>query len=114
MVGRWPFRRSGRQPGRRNRRLDRNPERPLCMSPSLTVVVPIYNVGDYLISCLESLADQTLSDFEVLLVDDGSTDGSGAVADDFAAGRGGWRVLHVQNGGLGRARNVGLDQCSSE
>src|SRR5689334_14329428 len=84
------------------------------MSPSLTVVVPIYNVGDYLISCLESLADQTLSDFEVLLVDDGSTDGSGAVADGFAAGRDGWRVLHVQNGGLGRARNVGLDECSSE
>lgn len=78
------------------------------------MVVPIYNVEDYLVSCLESLADQTFSDLEVLLVDDGSPDRSGEIADEFAQGRPGWRVLHVENGGLGRARNIGLDAAGTE
>lgn len=82
--------------------------------PSLSVVVPIYNVSDYLVACLESLVAQTLGGLEVILVDDGSTDGSGAMADEFAAGREGWRVLHVENGGLGRARNIGMDASTGE
>jgi CDP-glycerol glycerophosphotransferase len=82
--------------------------------PSLSVVVPIYNVSDYLVACLESLAGQTLGNLEVVLVDDGSTDGSDAIADEFAAGRDGWKVLHVENGGLGRARNIGMDHSSSD
>jgi len=68
------------------------------------VVVPIYNVEDYLGSCLESIAEQTFADLEVVLVDDGSPDRSGAIAEEFARGREGWQVLHVDNGGLGRAR----------
>lgn len=83
------------------------------MSPNLSVVVPIYNVSDYLIPCLESLTAQTLTDLEVVLVDDGSSDGSGDMADRFADGRVGWTVLHVPNGGLGRARNIGLDNSRS-
>ena len=83
------------------------------MSPNLTVVVPIYNVSDYLIPCLESLTAQTLTELEVVLVDDGSSDGSGEMADRFACGRAGWTVLHVPNGGLGRARNIGLDHSRS-
>jgi len=82
--------------------------------PALSVVVPIYNVSDYLVACLESLAGQTLADLEVVLVDDGSTDGSGAIAEEFAAGRDGWTVLHVENGGLGRARNIGLDHSGAD
>ncbi|MDF2146473.1 bifunctional glycosyltransferase/CDP-glycerol:glycerophosphate glycerophosphotransferase [Knoellia sp. p5-6-4] len=82
--------------------------------PLLSVVVPIYNVSDYLVACLESLVAQTLGDLEVILVDDGSTDGSGQMADEFAAGRPSWRVLHVDNGGLGRARNIGMDASTSE
>jgi CDP-glycerol glycerophosphotransferase len=82
--------------------------------PSLSVVVPIYNVSDYLVACLESLAGQTLAGLEVVLVDDGSTDGSGAMADEFAAGREDWKVLHVENGGLGRARNIGMDHSTSD
>ncbi|SDP29017.1 CDP-glycerol glycerophosphotransferase [Pedococcus dokdonensis] len=82
--------------------------------PSLSVVVPIYNVSDYLVACLDSLAAQTLEDLEVILVDDGSTDGSGELADGFARNRPHWQVLHVENGGLGRARNIGMDQSSSE
>ncbi len=77
--------------------------------PTLSVVVPVYNVEDYLLACLESLADQTFDDLDVVIVDDGSTDASGAIAEDFSAGRDGWTVLHVENGGLGRARNIGLD-----
>lgn len=82
--------------------------------PALSVVVPIYNVSDYLVACLESLVAQTLGDLEVILVDDGSTDGSGDMADQFAAGRDGWQVLHVENGGLGRARNIGMDASTSD
>ncbi len=82
--------------------------------PSLSVVVPIYNVSDYLVACLESLAAQTLDDLEVILIDDGSTDGSGQLAEDFAAGRDDWSTVHVDNGGLGRARNTGLDRATAE
>ncbi len=82
--------------------------------PRLSVVVPIYNVEDYLVSCLESLADQTFADLEVVLVDDGSPDSSGRIAEDFARERPGWSVLHVDNGGLGRARNIGLDHATAE
>src|SRR6476620_9087553 len=82
--------------------------------PSLSVVVPIFNVKDYLLACLESLATQTQPEIEVILVDDGSTDGSGELAEEFGRGRQGWRVLHVENGGLGRARNIGMDASSSD
>lgn len=82
-------------------------------SAILSVIVPIYRVEDYLLPCLESIADQSLRQIEVVLVDDGSPDSSGAMADNFAAGRSGWSVLHVPNGGLGRARNIGLDHSSA-
>ncbi|CCH79245.1 putative CDP-glycerol:poly(Glycerophosphate)glycerophosph otransferase [Nostocoides japonicum T1-X7] len=80
----------------------------------LSVVVPVYNVRDYLLACLESLAGQTYDPIEVVVVDDGSTDGSGRLADDFAAGRDHWTVLHVDNGGLGRARNIGFDASTGD
>ena len=82
--------------------------------PRLSVVVPIYNVEDYLVSCLESIAGQTFNDLEVILVDDGSPDRSGEIAEAFARDRAGWSVLHVQNGGLGRARNIGLDHAHAD
>ncbi len=77
------------------------------------MVVPIYDVEDYLVSCLESIAAQTFTDLDVVLVDDGSTDRSGELADEFAAGHENWRVVHVENGGLGRARNIGLDEAQA-
>ncbi len=82
--------------------------------PLISVIVPIYNVRDYLLACLESLAHQTQPGLEVVLVDDGSPDESGRMADEFAAGRDGWSVLHVENGGLGRARNIGMDHSSAD
>lgn len=74
----------------------------------VSVIVPIYNVVEYLEDCLESLAKQTLDDIEVILVDDGSTDGSGKVADAFAASHSFVSCHHIENGGLGHARNYGV------
>ncbi|MBO1337571.1 bifunctional glycosyltransferase/CDP-glycerol:glycerophosphate glycerophosphotransferase [Streptomyces sp. VRA16 Mangrove soil] len=78
------------------------------MTPRLTVVVPIYNVEDYLGACLESLAAQTMRDLEIVMVDDGSTDGSGDIARRFAADDARFRLVEQANAGLGAARNAGV------
>ena len=77
----------------------------------ISIVIPVYNVKDYLATCLESVAAQTCSDFECLLVDDGSTDGSGAVCDAWAARDARFRVIHQRNQGVSAARNAGLAQA---
>ncbi|MEV6307767.1 CDP-glycerol glycerophosphotransferase family protein [Streptomyces sp. NPDC051840] len=78
------------------------------MKPLLSVVVPVHNVEDYLEECLASLAAQSLSDIEVVLVDDGSTDGSRRIAEDFAARDSRFRCVHQPNAGLSAARNAGV------
>ncbi|MDH6135964.1 CDP-glycerol glycerophosphotransferase [Kitasatospora sp. MAA4] len=78
------------------------------MAPRLSVVVPIYNVERYLEECLESIADQTMSDLECIMVDDGSKDGSAALAEAFAAKDSRFRLVRKKNAGLGAARNTGL------
>jgi CDP-glycerol glycerophosphotransferase len=78
------------------------------MAPRLSVVVPIYDVHLYLEECLSSIAAQTLSDLEVVMVDDGSTDDSAAIAERFAAGDSRFRLVRQQNQGLGPARNTGV------
>ncbi|MFD6276930.1 CDP-glycerol glycerophosphotransferase family protein [Streptomyces sp. NPDC060209] len=78
------------------------------MKPLLSVVVPVHNVEDYLEECLASLAGQSLKDIEVVLVDDGSTDGSRRIAEDFAAGDDRFRCVHQPNAGLSAARNTGI------
>jgi glycosyltransferase involved in cell wall biosynthesis len=81
----------------------------------ITVVVPVYNVERYLDECLRSIARQTVFDrCEVILVDDGSTDRSTAIAERFAAGRPNVRVLRQANAGPGAARNVGLDLATTK
>jgi CDP-glycerol glycerophosphotransferase len=80
----------------------------------LSVVVPIYNVEDYLDECLRSLAGQTFGDFEAVLVDDGSTDGSAAIAQRFIAGDERFRLVARPNGGLSRARNTGTEEARGE
>jgi CDP-glycerol glycerophosphotransferase len=82
--------------------------------PRISVVVPIFNVEPYLRDCLESIARQTVSDLEVILVDDGSTDGSAAIAEQFAAKDSRFRLIRQPNGGLGHARNTGVDAASGE
>ncbi|WP_409240412.1 CDP-glycerol glycerophosphotransferase family protein [Streptomyces sp. PA5.6] len=84
------------------------------MQPRLSVVVPVYNVELYLDECLESLAAQTFQDFEVIMVDDGSTDGSAAIAEAFAAADPRFRLISQENKGLGAARNTGVREMSAD
>ncbi|MEU3403297.1 bifunctional glycosyltransferase family 2 protein/CDP-glycerol:glycerophosphate glycerophosphotransferase [Streptomyces sp. NPDC006670] len=84
------------------------------MPPRLSIVVPSYNVELYLDECLESLAAQTFDDFEVVIVDDGSTDNSAAIAAAFAERDQRFRVVLQQNAGLGAARNVGFRHASPD
>ncbi|HSD81257.1 MAG TPA: glycosyltransferase, partial [Solirubrobacteraceae bacterium] len=82
--------------------------------PRISVVVPIFNVEPYLEECLGSIASQSFGDLEVILVDDGSTDGSAAIARDFAARDARFSLLTQPNGGLGKARNTGADAATGE
>ncbi|MFE9424898.1 glycosyltransferase family 2 protein [Kitasatospora sp. NPDC006697] len=77
------------------------------MAPRLSVVVPVYNVERYLEECLDSIAAQTFEDFECVMVDDGSTDSSAALAEAYAARDRRFRLVRQQNQGLGAARNTG-------
>lgn len=76
--------------------------------PEISVIVPVYNTGQYLPRCIESILNQSFTVFELLLVDDGSTDNSGAVCDDYAEKDSRVRVFHKENGGVSSARNMGL------
>ena len=81
----------------------------------LSVIVPVYKVEQYLAECVDSLLAQTMDDLEIILVDDGSPDRSGEIADAYAARfPGKIRVLHVENGGQGRARNLALPMATGD
>jgi len=80
----------------------------------ISIIVPVYNVEDYLRPCLDSILNQSLSDFEVILVDDGSTDHCGAICDEYAEKDDRVSVIHQSNGGLSAARNSGLDVATGE
>ena len=83
-------------------------------SAKVSVVVPIYNVAKWLDECLESIAAQTLSDIEVICVDDGSTDGSGEIAAAYAKRDGRFKVIHQEQLGVSSARNKGMFQARGE
>lgn len=80
----------------------------------ISVVIPIYNVEKYLPRCLDSLLAQTYSFFEVLLIDDGSTDGSYKVAEEYCAKDGRLKLFHQENSGQGAARNLGIANANGE
>ncbi|MEA2457527.1 MAG: CDP-glycerol glycerophosphotransferase, partial [Thermoleophilaceae bacterium] len=82
--------------------------------PRISVVVPVYNVELYLETCLESIAGQTFGDLEVVMVDDGSTDGSAAIAERFVQRDPRFRLVTQTNGGLSKARNTGTDAATGE
>lgn len=82
--------------------------------PMVSVIVPVYNSSRYLHRCIDSILYQSFNDFEVLLVDDGSTDNSGEICDEYAAKDSRVRVFHKENGGVSSARNVGLDNAVGE
>lgn len=77
-------------------------------SPQIAVIVPCHNIEAYVPACLESLAAQTFTDFEAVLVDDGSSDATGEILDAFVATHTNFRVIHQENQGLSVARNVGV------
>lgn len=84
------------------------------MRNELTVVTPVYNVEKYLSKCIESILNQTLPVDEIILVDDGSKDRSGEIADEYAAKYNNIKVIHQENGGLSAARNTGIDAATKE
>ena len=77
----------------------------------VSVIVPVYQVADYLEQCLQSLLQQSWKNFEVLLIDDGSTDGSAEICDAFAGRDPRFKVIHQTNQGVGAVRNVGLSKA---
>jgi CDP-glycerol glycerophosphotransferase len=82
--------------------------------PRISVVVPIYNVERYLSACLDSIAGQTVDDFEVVMVNDGSTDGSAELAGEYARRDQRFRLVHQENAGLSAARNTGIEAAVGE
>lgn len=84
------------------------------LCPKVTVLVPVYNVERYLRQCLESLRAQTLHEMEVILLDDGSTDGCAAICDEFVEHDARFRAIHKPNSGYGATMNVGLREAKGE
>lgn len=82
--------------------------------PLISVIVPVYKVEAYLPACVDSILSQTFSNFELILVDDGSPDACGAMCDSYAHEDSRIRVIHQENGGLSAARNAGLDIAKGE
>ena len=82
--------------------------------PKVSIIVPTYNVEQYLHECMDSIINQTLKDIEIICVDDGSTDNSGKILDEYATRDNRIKVIHKQNGGYGRAMNVGFDNATGE
>lgn len=80
----------------------------------VSVIVPIYNVEDYISDCIESIINQTYTDLEILLIDDGSTDNSSRICDEYAQNDSRIKVFHKKNNGVSAARNFGLDIAIGE
>lgn len=84
------------------------------MNPIISIIVPVYNAEFYLSRCINSILSQTFTDFELLLIDDGSTDQSSEICDKYAVKDARIRVFHKKNGGVSSTRNVGLDEAKGE
>lgn len=79
-----------------------------------SIIIPAFNVESYLARCIDSVIAQTFSDYEVLLIDDGSTDGTSAICDSYALKANNIRVWHTQNEGVSKARNLAINNSSGE
>ncbi|MBQ6432105.1 MAG: glycosyltransferase family 2 protein [Oscillospiraceae bacterium] len=84
------------------------------MNKTVSVIIPVFNVEDYAAECFDSILAQEHQDFEVIIVNDGSTDGSGAICDAYAARDSRFHVIHTENRGVGQARNLAMEQMSGE
>lgn len=83
-------------------------------TPAISVIVAVYNARQYLNRCADSILAQDFEDFEVLLIDDGSTDGSGEMCDEYAKKDKRVRVFHKENGGVSSARQLGIEEAKGE
>lgn len=83
-------------------------------TPTISIIIPIYNTEKYLKKCIESILNQTFEEFELLLINDGSTDGCGKICDEFALQDDRIKVFHKQNGGESSARNDGLKKANGK
>ncbi len=83
-------------------------------NPIISIIVPVYNVAIYLRECVESLLKQDIPNYEIILVDDGSSDESGSICDDYSLEYDNIRVIHKTNGGLGSARNAGINAANGK
>ena len=87
----------------------------MCKSScKISVIVPVYNVEKYLCQCIDSILAQTFTDFELLLIDDGSTDRSGRICDEYADRDARIRVFHTANRGVSAARNLGIGEARAD
>ncbi len=80
----------------------------------VTVVVPVYNMKELLPKCLSALLNQSYDNYEILIIDDGSTDGSSVICDEYAQKEGKVKVIHKENGGLSSARNCGIENATGD
>jgi glycosyltransferase involved in cell wall biosynthesis len=78
------------------------------IKPIISIIVPVYNVEKYINRCIDSILNQTFYNFELILIDDGSTDKSGKICDDYAKQDKRIKVIHIKNGGVSNARNTGI------
>ncbi len=84
------------------------------MTPFFSIIIPVYNVAPYLRECLDSVLAQTFADWEAICVDDGSTDGSGAILGEYAARDKRFRVIHQKNAGVSAARNAAMELMNGD
>lgn len=84
------------------------------MKPEISIIVPVYNVEPYLRRCIDSIINQSMNDIEIVMVDDGSTDKSGEICDEYMKSDNRIKVIHQENGGLSHARNVGINQAQGK
>lgn len=82
--------------------------------PEISIIVPVYNVEKYLKKCIDSIISQTYKNIEIILIDDGSTDKSGEICDEYASNDNRIIVVHKENGGLSSARNAGIDMAQGK
>ena len=91
-----------------------NPEEEVLMQIKLSVIVPVYNVEPYIKRCLDNLINQTYQNLEIILVDDGSTDRSGTICDEYAHIDSRIQVIHKKNGGIASARKSGIVHATGD
>ena len=84
------------------------------MNPKISIIVPVYNVEQYLSKCIDSILNQTFKDFELILINDGSTDKSGDICDFYKQKDKRIKVIHKNNEGVAKTRNVGIANANAE